>query len=91
MLLTDRFLTECLCLFLGCGLGQWLVLNARCLSSSSCRRPGSPAEGAGASVASWEVFLLVNDLPSDPGEEPGIPGMSVVWPVHSLEIHPPAF
>lgn len=36
MLLTDRFLSshrlEWLCLFLGCGLGQWLVLNARCLT-----------------------------------------------------------
>lgn len=37
MLLTDRFLSshrlEWLCLFLGCGLGQWLVLNARCLTA----------------------------------------------------------
>ncbi len=37
MLLTDRFLSshrlEWLCLFLGCGLGQRLVLNARCLTA----------------------------------------------------------
>lgn len=37
MLLTDRFHSshrlEWLCLFLGCGLGQWLVLNSRCFSA----------------------------------------------------------
>lgn len=37
ILLTDRFLCshrlEWLCLFLGCGLGQWLALSARCLTA----------------------------------------------------------
>lgn len=40
MLLTDRFHSshrlEWFCLFLGCGLGQWLVLNSRCFSSGGC-------------------------------------------------------
>lgn len=42
MLLTDRFHSshrlEWFCLFLGCGLGQWLVLNSRCFSSGGCNQ-----------------------------------------------------
>lgn len=42
MLLTDRFHSshrlEWLCLFLGCGLGQRLVLNSRCFSAGGCNQ-----------------------------------------------------
>lgn len=69
MLLTDRFLSshrlQWLCLFLGCGLGQWLVLNARCFTVRGCTQPvgdcGSPAEGDVVSMASLEFFLLTKE------------------------------
>lgn len=79
MLLTDRFLRshrlEWLCLFLGCGLGQWLVLNARCLTAGYThilQDAGVARRGRCSLNGTIGVFSLdpgqFNDLPFDPIE-----------------------